>query len=241
MLPLERQSILNSEISAADSRVGIFAALRRVAHEFSLAHVTLFQVPRQHDELATPLIVETTLKSEYLREFDRHRLLRESPILTLVTASSLPVCWSVNDPETANGVRFPQKLIELQKRFDIPTHVSMRQNSIDGDSFLLHFSGSRPVLRQVELNELGMLSLHAFDIFDRIRRNNKPASTGKLTVRELEVVRWTAQGKTSVEIARILSLSDHTVNAYLTNAIKKLDCVNRTQLVAKAIRLKLIV
>ena len=57
---------------------------------------------------------------------------------------------------------------------------------------------------------------------------------------ELEVVRWTAQGKTSIEIGQILTLSDHTVNAYMTNAIKKLDCVNRTQLVAKAIRLKLI-
>ncbi|MNL83451.1 Regulatory protein SdiA [compost metagenome] len=54
------------------------------------------------------------------------------------------------------------------------------------------------------------------------------------------MVRWTAQGKTSAEIGQILTLSDHTVNAYMTNAIKKLDCVNRTQLVAKAIRLKLI-
>jgi DNA-binding CsgD family transcriptional regulator len=30
------------------------------------------------------------------------------------------------------------------------------------------------------------------------------------------------------------------VNAYMTSAMKKLDCVNRTQLVAKAIRQKLI-
>ncbi len=50
----------------------------------------------------------------------------------------------------------------------------------------------------------------------------------------------TAQGKTSLEIGQILSLSDHTVNAYMTNAIRKLDCVNRTQLVAKAIRMKII-
>ncbi len=54
------------------------------------------------------------------------------------------------------------------------------------------------------------------------------------------MLRWTAQGKTSLEIGQILSLSDHTVNAYMTNAIRKLDCVNRTQLVAKAIRMKII-
>jgi len=82
--------------------------------------------------------------------------------------------------------------------------------------------------------------LHAFAVFDRIRRSEQASTFGPLTTRELEVVRWTAQGKTSSEIGKILSLSDHTVNAYMTNAIKKLDCVNRTQLVAKALRLRLI-
>jgi DNA-binding CsgD family transcriptional regulator len=54
-----------------------------------------------------------------------------------------------------------------------------------------------------------------------------------LSARELEIVRWTGHGKTSIGIGQILSLSDHTVNAYMTNAIKKLDCVNRTQLVPR--------
>nr|WP_272212541.1 helix-turn-helix transcriptional regulator [Marinicella sp. W31]MDC2878456.1 helix-turn-helix transcriptional regulator [Marinicella sp. W31] len=61
-----------------------------------------------------------------------------------------------------------------------------------------------------------------------------------MSAREMEVVGWTAEGKTSHEIGSILGLSDHTVNAYLANAIRKLDCVNRTQLVAKTIRLNLI-
>jgi DNA-binding CsgD family transcriptional regulator len=43
-----------------------------------------------------------------------------------------------------------------------------------------------------------------------------------------------------VEIAELLSISEHTVNTYMNNAMRKLDCVNRTQLVAKTIRLRLI-
>ena len=50
----------------------------------------------------------------------------------------------------------------------------------------------------------------------------------------------TAAGKTSVEIAEILTLSEHTINHYLNRATKKLDAVNRTQAVAKALRLGLI-
>jgi DNA-binding CsgD family transcriptional regulator len=89
------------------------------------------------------------------------------------------------------------------------------------------------------MNALGMIGLHAYDVYDSMKRNEM-APVRTLTKRELEVIRWTAQGKTSAEIGQILSLSDHTVNAYMNNAIKKLDCVNRTQLVAKAIRSKLI-
>jgi len=51
---------------------------------------------------------------------------------------------------------------------------------------------------------------------------------------------WTAAGKTSAEIAEILGLSEHTVNHYLNKATKKLDTVNRTQAVAKALRVGLI-
>lgn len=60
-----------------------------------------------------------------------------------------------------------------------------------------------------------------------------------LTARELDCLRWTAEGKTSGEIAMIIKLSEHTVNHYLIAASRKLDCVNRVQAVAKALRLGL--
>lgn len=64
--------------------------------------------------------------------------------------------------------------------------------------------------------------------------------TETLTEREIECLTWTAAGKTSVEIAEIMGLSEHTINHYLNRATRKLDTVNRTQAVAKALRLSLI-
>jgi len=62
----------------------------------------------------------------------------------------------------------------------------------------------------------------------------------ELYTRELECLTWAAAGKTSSEIGTIVGLSEHTVNHYLNACCKKLDCVNRTQAVAKAIRSRLI-
>ena len=84
-----------------------------------------------------------------------------------------------------------------------------------------------------------MIATELFDQYNRLLRAEL-SNVDVLSTRELEVLRWTAQGKTSIEIGSILTLSDHTINAYMNTAMKKLDCVNRTQLVAKAIRLKLI-
>ncbi|MNY40575.1 HTH-type quorum sensing-dependent transcriptional regulator VjbR [compost metagenome] len=61
-----------------------------------------------------------------------------------------------------------------------------------------------------------------------------------MSEREIDCLNWTAAGKTSAEIAEIMMLSEHTINHYLNRATKKLDTVNRTQAVAKALRVGLI-
>jgi DNA-binding CsgD family transcriptional regulator len=240
MITLERQSILSSEISAADSRIGISSALARITHEFGFRYFMLVKVPAADEVLLARALVENNLPKEYVREFDRRRLLRKCPISPILSEFSLPLCWTLDDNPQANGICFPPELAELQREYEMTTSVAMAMHSVDGNGFRMRIDGRRPRLTQVELNEIGMILLHAFSVFDRIRRADRGIS-GPLTTRELEVVRWTAQGKTSAEIGRILTLSDHTINAYMTNAIKKLDCVNRTQLVAKALRLRLII
>jgi DNA-binding CsgD family transcriptional regulator len=57
----------------------------------------------------------------------------------------------------------------------------------------------------------------------------------KLSPRETEVMRWIACGKTSGDIARLLSISEETVNAHVKNACLKLDAVNKTHATAIAL------
>jgi len=61
-----------------------------------------------------------------------------------------------------------------------------------------------------------------------------------LTRREGDVLCWTADGKSTEEISIILGISARTVNFHITNAIKKLNCVNKAQATVKAIVLNLI-
>jgi LuxR family quorum-sensing system transcriptional regulator SolR len=61
-----------------------------------------------------------------------------------------------------------------------------------------------------------------------------PESTVTLTLREKEVLRWTAEGKTAYEIGQILSVSERTVNFHINNVVCKFDASNKTQAAVKA-------
>ncbi len=237
MTTSERQSLLSSELAVARTR-GLFGqALGRVAAAFGFEHITLLNAPAKEDLLLKPLIIESSLPVSYIRDFDRGHMLRACPFAARMRESAVPQAWHLNDP--AHAQSFPAGIRNLMLQHGMTAGIAMPVNSGDGQRLVFWFGGERASLGQSEINELAMIILYALDTYNTVKRNEE-SSHNALSARELEVVRWTAQGKTSIEIGQILALSDHTVNAYMTNAIKKLDCVNRTQLVAKAIRLKLI-
>ncbi len=61
-----------------------------------------------------------------------------------------------------------------------------------------------------------------------------------LSPREIECIKWAAEGKTSWETGMIMGISKSTVDFFVENVRSKLQAVNKTQAVAQAIRLKLI-
>jgi DNA-binding CsgD family transcriptional regulator len=97
------------------------------------------------------------------------------------------------------------------------------------------------------LNDIGFylplvyLLPHIYAMYKRIcqqagcrRHAVLPAPYKPLTLRETDVLRWIAAGKTNWEISQILRLSERTIKFHLNNAFGKLNAVNRAQAVVKA-------
>ncbi|WP_183899381.1 helix-turn-helix transcriptional regulator [Rhizobium metallidurans] len=231
----ERQSVLTAEIAAVKTRPAFVQAMFRTAEAFGFKYATLMDAPTPESFLLKSLLIETNLPAAYISGFDRARFMQLPMFSTGMSGSALPRCWNLRDGSNM----FPPELEELKSAHDMRAGVAVPMHSADGHRLLFWLSGTRAPLGQTEINEVSMILLHLLDAFNLVK-SAKISDHPPLSAREREVVRWTSQGKTSIEIGQILSLSDHTVNAYMTSAIKKLDCVNRTQLVAKAIRYKLI-
>ena len=61
-----------------------------------------------------------------------------------------------------------------------------------------------------------------------------------LSLREVEILRWVAQGKSNGVIAEILSISPGTVDTYLRRIFEKLDVADRTSAAVKGVAMGLI-
>lgn len=55
-----------------------------------------------------------------------------------------------------------------------------------------------------------------------------------LTMREVEVLKWSATGKTAAEVALILDVTARTVNFHVGKAIQKIGACNKMSAVVQA-------
>ena len=84
---------------------------------------------------------------------------------------------------------------------------------------------------EMRLQTLVQLSLLALT---RLADHTVMTPEMKFSKREREILKWTAEGKTSAEIAMILSISENTVNFHQKNMQKKFNAPNKTQIACYA-------
>jgi transcriptional regulator EpsA len=68
----------------------------------------------------------------------------------------------------------------------------------------------------------------------------KPAVAGLLTTREIEILKWLYHGKSNIEIGMILTISPLTAKNHVQKILRKLNVLNRTQAVGKALALRIL-
>lgn len=91
-------------------------------------------------------------------------------------------------------------------------------------------------------NELKLQHLLDLSLAALIRLKDISMTLVKLDFsnRELEILKWTAEGKTSAEISLILGISQNTVNFHQKNMQKRFNAPNKTQIASYAAAIGLI-
>lgn len=227
------------EVASLKTQFDIFRFMKRVTEAYrGRAFMVLNLPPITSFDLQGNTII-TSWPAELLSIYDQEGLMMNSPVLRRLRTSTLPF---FHDTARANWPRDDGKsglVATLFERFKMMRCAYFPTHEPSGARGAVSFAGDREPYTPAEMRELSYIAIHVFDRLAEIR-NLDTRMTDTLTDREIDCLNWTAAGKTSAEIAEILELSEHTVNHYLNRATKKLDTVNRTQAVAKALRIGLI-
>jgi LuxR family transcriptional regulator, quorum-sensing system regulator BjaR1 len=226
-----------AELKSLQTQFDIFRFMRRITESYGCRMFIVCEIPSTTTlELAGNTII-TNWPSELMSNFDQAGLLQTSPILQRLRSATLPVTYTMAEIALARGGDMVS--CELFQRFGMSGGAFFPVHDAAGKRGTVGFCGEGVMFTVQQMVELMYLSVHVYQRLAEIRDIDIRV-TEQLSDREIDCLNWTSAGKTSAEIAEILTLSEHTVNHYLNRATKKLDAVNRTQAVAKALRMKLI-
>ena len=156
--------------------------------------------------------------------------------------SPSPILWDANHYRTSGLGEMAEIFVPfgLAAGFDIPIHAP------DGSRLVIGLARDSDLPKDpAELvrvvAEAQLFSSFAFPALDRLLAHTTRADFPKLTPKELEVLKWTIEGKTAFEVGQILSTTERTANFHIRNICEKLGVVNKNSAIAKAFELKIIV
>ncbi|MBM2716003.1 LuxR family transcriptional regulator [Mesorhizobium caraganae] len=148
--------------------------------------------------------------------------------------------WSevYNDTSTTEDER---RVFDEAATFGLRSGISVPLHGPDGSFAIMSFAQSWD--REFQNGTITYLQLAAFHIHLRVTKF--ASSSGReeaphLSLREKECILWTARGKSSWEMAKILGISVNTVNFHIKNAKQKLDVSSRTLAAIKAVNFGII-
>ena len=101
------------------------------------------------------------------------------------------------------------------------------------------FSFMAPILPRNERSELiiELIAPHLHAALRRVfRKFRGPLNGNPLTAREMEVLEWIKEGRSTWQISLTLGLSEATVKFHIKNIMHKLDATTRVQALAEAIQ-----
>ena len=225
------------KIRQASSPKELMVILAEVGEQFGFAKAcAIATIPQPKQNFAEYCYAERWPDGWHERYLAR-RYLDHDPVIKWLRKAEDPIAWHelgggrVGD-KNATLIMNEASDFTLLKGFNIPIR------SIKGELATVVFAGDRFDLAWEDRPVLLLIAIYAHD---RIRemmgvRPIHPGQERPLTPREIEVLKWTAEGKTSQDIAEILDVAVPTVQTHIANLCRKLDVVTRAQATARAIR-----
>lgn len=181
-----------------------------------------------------------TYPSEWMSLYRRRGYFAVDPVVDHCRQHITPCLWAA-DP-AARGAGYQTRFFTEAIDFGLRAGIGLPIHGPLGHSGMFSVAMSDSSDAGSHLRQLGELQLLATFIHEAQLRLGRQTANAEvhLTARELDCLRWAAEGKTSWEIGQQLGISERTAIFHLSNSARKLGVIGRRQAITRAISLNLI-
>lgn len=177
---------------------------------------------------------------DWMRHYTEQKYEAIDPVIKHAFMSNRPFIWD-DMHKIMPFTQEQKKLINESKESKLYSGIGLGIHGPNNEVVAMGFASSSTGvdLRPDSVSMVKALANqfhHAYTEFARKQGAPKPTPFNiNLTRKELEVLKWTAAGKSNSVIAEILHISENTVDYHMRQIFKKLDVNDRILAVVKAI------
>lgn len=200
---------------------------------FRLGLITPSSIQRPHVQIFNGC------PNQWVQTYDKKGLFAVGPVVRKGMTQSRPILWAnliaeCRDQQDAAGL----EVMMLAQEAGLPDGITIPWHGPNGHVGLLSLITRTPRTEHQWLSAapfLSWLSSHIFEAVVRVCTSAMPVRV-PLSLRELEICQWAAEGKQVSDIAQILGITPRTVTFHLERITEKLGASSKSQAISLALK-----
>ncbi|MDM5065447.1 LuxR family transcriptional regulator [Aeromonas salmonicida] len=229
---------LITQFDTATDEHTIVALLRTLSQQMGFDHFRLgFISPNSIQRPAVRIF--NGCPALWAQAYDAQRFFAVDPVVRKGMTQSTPILWAnliteCCDLQDTDGL----EVMLLAHEEGLRDGITFPWHGANGHVGLLSFITRTPRTEHQWLTVtplLSWLSVHIFEAVVRVCLSDIPRRA-VLSLRELEVCQWAAEGKQVSDIAQILGITPRTVTFHLNRVVEKLGASSKSQAISWALK-----
>jgi LuxR family quorum sensing-dependent transcriptional regulator len=209
----------------------IFAQLAHYLKRYGFSSFLVSGLPSQRERLE-PYILLNGWPTGWFERYVAINHYRHDPCVRHCFSTIEPFAWNELPQDLLQGSE-SRTIMEEAKDFGLAEGLCVPLHDVCGSQAVVTMAGQRVELSPSARRMVHLASLYAYGAAERsIRPPTYHKGNSRLTERERDVIRWTAEGKTLWEVG----MTEATANDHMRNVRQKLGTRNAAHSVAEAVR-----
>lgn len=211
-----------------------FQKLRDQAEDLGCKFFAMFHCPKAKQSFKDVVIFSNWPANVFDDSEDFYPAL-STDLAKRVNDTIVPFQWSLEILDTSPQSEVEKSAADLFCQFRLLDGIIIPVHGPADNVGFVVLGALKKELKSSQISMLQSIAIEQFDLHFRASQQ-KLDSQGRLTPREVKVLQFMVDGKSTDEIANIMNLSAMTVGIYASSAKSKLNSSTKIQAVARAMR-----